>query len=358
MKHSYFKYSQVHKNPIAAFFKRIMLLIIFILIITSLLILTGFVLHKKIILETNTITVPNLPKDLESYTILHISDLNGNMELVNTGELTNLLKGKRFQAVSLTGEMLGKNAKAFETLIQILQNSNKNIPIIYLPSANEQTQYENELLSENIESEYIHHLVNTYNIIYLDRPISLKYNKTSLWFSPEYLYNLDPESTLSALTGEIHRIEQGNNLFNEETSKLYKKISYRSRIMEDAIIAKKAISPNEIQIALSSVPLNQEYISNAIRLNDSTSNFALKNASLVLSGGLVGGQWCLPGGQPLYAPGYGLFPNKNEIYGLNRILTINQYISTGLGTLDIYPYFSFRIFNPPTISLLKLSTKY
>ena len=160
------------------------------------------------------------------------------------------------------------------------------------------------------------------------------------------------------MTSEIKRLETEGKLFDEQVSLNYKHLSYRSRIMEAAIEAQKTTSEKDVQVILSSYPLSAEYISNNIRYNTNESFFSMKYAHLLLAGSLVGGQWRLPDGTPFYVPDYGFFPNKELIYGKSRVLTLEQYNSPGLSVSKEYPLPQIRVFNSPTITLIKLSSTY
>ena len=69
----------------------------------------------------------------------------------------------------------------------------------------------------------------------------------------------------------------------------------------------------------------------------------------------------LPLAGPIFIPSetlplYGLFPGDSMHSGLNRSGRTAVYISPGLGSSDeSYPPFFFRLFNPPTVTLITLT---
>lgn len=340
------------------FIKKSILLLFTLLLIFIIIMTLGYSLNNKILLQTESISVPYINKKLNGYSILHISDFNSNEALILKNDIVKLLKEKSFNAVCFTGNMIGDNdnLKAIKLLISQIKQINQNANIYYLPGDYDPspTNYEN---NEQIYTNCILELQKL-GVIYLDRPYYEQYGKDKIWFSPEYLYSIDPVVTLNAMTSEIERLESSSDLFNPHNANIYKSLSYQSRIMESTIDAQKIAGPNDIQILLSSLPLNSNSISDSIEFSNKDSNFSMRKATLILAGSLVGGQWCLPGSQPIYVPGYGLFPNKSEIYGKSRILTVNQYISPGLSCSPLYPYPKIRIYTSPTITIIKLKNTY
>lgn len=348
------------KQPKKNLLLRILIGILFCIAAMSICIILGYSLNNSVVLERQSVTIANLSKDLDGFTILHISDLNGKASIIEKKEIHTLLRGKTYHAVCFTGNMMGsaQESEAFFELIRQLQSLNSTVPIYYLPG----TEDPHPLVSkpsgsDNILAEHIREL-NAMGVTLVDRPIALKRKTNKIWFSPEYLYSIDPAATLNAMTAEIKRMESEGNLFDEQVSLNYKQLSYRSRVMESALDAQKITSDKDVQVILSSYPLSAEYISNTIRYNSTESLFSMKYAHLLLAGSLVGGQWQLPGGIPIYVPEYGFFPSRESIYGKSRILTLEQYISPGLSASSIYPYPKIRVFNSPTITLIKLTSKY
>lgn len=346
------------KTKQAIAWKKILFIFIFLLILLIVFFTLGYSLNNKIILTKETISIPNIDKSLNGYTILHISDLNGNTNIISEDAILKLLHGQRFNSVCFTGNMIGKNGNlsALTMLVEQIKKINEKAIIYFLPGEFDPDPI-SESPSQEIKSDYIL-ILESLGVKYLDRPYYEQIGKRRVFFSPEYLYNIDPKTTLDTMTNEIENIENKGELFLPEKSSIYKNISYKSRIMEEAINVQKIIDPQDIQIIVSSMPLNSDTISNSISYSDPENMFSFRKAHMILSGSLVGGQWCLPGGQPIYVPEYGLLPDKQQISGKSRILTIDQYISTGLSCSPIYPYPKIRIYNPPTITLIKFNNKY
>ena len=116
---------------------------------------------------------------------------------------------------------------------------------------------------------------------------------------------------------------------------------------------------DDIQIALSHVPITQEEM-NASALNDDRSTvFSLRKASLILSGHWCGGQFRIPLLGAPYVPGLGSWPSDSLLRGLNYLNSIPQYISPGLSASSVYEWWqSFRFMNQPIVTRITLTSKY
>ena len=62
----------------------------------------------------------------------------------------------------------------------------------------------------------------------------------------------------------------------------------------------------------------------------------------------------MPGVGALYEPDMGWFPPDDGLMGMQRINSINQYISGGLGPSEAHPL-KGRLFNSPSVTLLKFT---
>ena len=87
-----------------------------------------------------------------------------------------------------------------------------------------------------------------------------------------------------------------------------------------------------------------------------------RDYDLIIGGHYHGGQIRLPIVGALFVPEswykwYGLFPPQNRVKGLWEYKHTKQYVSTGLGSSNAIPFLKFRLFNPPEINMLTLTTK-
>lgn len=347
---------KVRKKKRKTNFKLVLLFIVTFIISISIL---NKSVTNNLILEQNTITIPNISRYSNGFTILHISDLNGNEKVLDINKFKSLIKTHNFSAVCLTGDMVGKSysLKPLIELINAIHDMNKNAPIYFICGDTDpdaiQTKAHNDT---EVLSGYIRQLQQL-GVIYLDQPMKLEYGSDNIWFCPGYLYTVNHQGTLDAMTKELQRMETNGEQYTDDGAAIYRSLEYRSRIMENTILAQKEMKENDLQIVLNHTPFNEEIIRTQIEFGREDNMLQLKKASLVLSGHYVAGQWRIPGIGAIYVPGLGFFPDDKKITGVSRILSLSQHISPGISTSDIYPIFNFRFLNTPTISLIKLSNR-
>ena len=118
--------------------------------------------------------------------------------------------------------------------------------------------------------------------------------------------------------------------------------------------AREAMTEDDICIVLTHAPLGQDFISGTSQLG--VVNPLISRIDLVLAGHLNGGQAVLPFVGPIYLPGRGAFPGTQNVSGLSRVGEFLQHISPGLGVNPRH-VIPMRLFNPPTITLIKLTNK-
>ena len=109
-----------------------------------------------------------------------------------------------------------------------------------------------------------------------------------------------------------------------------------------------------MQIAVSHAPLEKEYIRTSIEWADDSQALNFKAIDLLMAGHYCAGQWRLPGVGPIYVPEVGWFPGDEGIVGMQRVNSINQYISPGVGASEYYPI-KGRFLNNPAVTLLKFT---
>ena len=78
-------------------------------------------------LDNLRLRVLNLPADLENYSILHLSDLHGEMYGENQRAIAAALGDTRFSCVVMTGDMLGPEGE-MEPLLELIALLPKKTP--------------------------------------------------------------------------------------------------------------------------------------------------------------------------------------------------------------------------------------
>ena len=192
--------------------------------------------------------------------------------------------------------------------------------------------------------------------IYLDAPVSQTVGKKTVWFSPEYLYDVDVDGLIGALTSQQQSMEAQGTQYEAEGGAAYRALGYRIEAYQRTQQALKEMTDTDLQIAVNHVPMETSYIRESIEWADQEKIFNFRNISLLLCGHYCGGQWRLPGGGAIYVPEKGWFPSDDGIRGMQRINSLNQYISPGIGASDDYPM-KGRLFNKPTVTLITFTAR-
>ena len=192
--------------------------------------------------------------------------------------------------------------------------------------------------------------------IYLDAPVSLTVGKKTVWFSPEYLYDVDVDGLIGALTSQQQSMEAQGTQYEAEGGAAYRALGYRIEAYQRTQQALKEMTDTDLQIAVNHVPMETSYLRESIEWADQEKIFNFRNISLLLCGHYCGGQWRLPGGGAIYVPEKGWFPSDDGIRGMQRINSLNQYISPGIGASDDYPM-KGRLFNKPTVTLITFTAR-
>ena len=334
----------------------LILAILFAVVVLSL--LTNEALNRRLDLNTEKIRVMSLDKALENFTLLHISDLHGDARGLDPEVWRTLLYGKGFSAVVLTGDMVGRTGDytPLVALIKTLRQIKADVPVYLIAGDDDPAPVLSELHGNpEVLADWVRAAQNA-GAIYLDRPVSQQVGKRTVWFAPEYLYSVDVPGMLDSLTRQKQDMESAGQQFEGEGGAAYRALCYRLDAITASAAAIKAMNKNDLQIALTHVPLEADYVREMVAWADESAVFTFRRLTLVLAGHYCGGQWRLAGLGPLYVPEKGWFAGDTGIVGLDRVNSITQYISGGIGASDFYPM-PGRLFNAPSVSLLAFTAK-
>ena len=139
--------------------------------------------------------------------------------------------------------------------------------------------------------------------------------------------------------------------------------SWRLRQLQKLDESIRLMAPEDAHIALSHYPPTREYIDVTQQLGEAEAEpyTFLPTVDLVLAGHYCGGGWKLPFLGALYVPDitldrHGWFPAKDTVEGLRMLGTTQLYTSPGLSVTDKILLPNFRLFNPPTVTLITLTS--
>lgn len=271
-----------------------------ILVMLLISIMVSWVIWGNLSVETTKLTVisKDLPEAFDKFSIAHISDLHNAEYGKNNEKLIDILEAESPNIIAITGDLIDSNHTNLEVALSFAQQAVKIAPCYFVTGNHEAwigSQYE-ELKTS---------LQNTGITVLQDEAIELNYGDVCI----QLIGLNDPD------------------------------FSERDRLLSESILEAKLSQVNisdGFTILLSHRP---EYF----------NVYQNKNIDLVLSGHAHGGQFRLPLGGGVIAPGQGLFPKYDAgAYTENGTTMI---VSRGIGN-SIIPV---RINNPPEIVIIELN---
>lgn len=318
--------------------------------------LMNHAVNLRVELHEEKVSVMGLDKAFEGFTVLHISDLQAAPAGSDMELWRELLYGKTFHAVVLSGDMVGYTGdyEPLLSLIHTLGEIRKDIPIYFIAGDEDPLpvvstpQGTPEALSDWVRA------AQKMGAVYLDAPVAQQVGKKTVWFVPEYLYDVDAEGMVSSLQNQKIEMEAAGTQYEAQGGAAYRSLLYRQEAMQRTVEAQRVMLSADLQIAVSHVPLQPGYIRTSLEWADQTRAFNFRNISLLLCGHYCAGQWRLPGAGAVYVPDKGWFPGDSGLVGMQRVNSINQYISPGIGDCAEYPL-PGRLFNPPGATLIRFT---
>lgn len=315
----------------------------------------NFALNHTVVYEKTYVTITNLPSSLENWTILHLSDLNGASIGENQSAIKKAIGTRSYSCIVLSGNMVGPGGDV-EPVLDLVSILPRETPILLLPGDGDPSPYAAAAHgSLSPYAEWAQRLLDA-GVIILDEPVSFQRNKATIWFVPEYLYSLDLNSTEKAYQDQLDALNAVVGSLTPDQAALKRSAEYQVERMRRIRETIATIGANDIQIAVTHMPLTKSYVATAKANSKAGTVFSIHNVSLSLAGGYCAGQWRIPGVGAIWAPELGFFPEDVQLSGLGYINGIWQHISPGLGVNDIYPVLPFRMFNSPAATMLVLTT--
>lgn len=330
-------------------------LVLIVLAIALVGFLVNTVYEYSLVYIRQPITVSNLPEDLEQFSILHLSDLNGRKGLGK--RISKALGSRIYSCVVMTGDMVGPDGN-IDGLLEVVSELPQGIPILMIPGDHD-PDYLDPMAHAGLTAyaDWAEKLIGA-GVTILDEPYLMtrgRNDRSRIWFIPEELYSLNLESLETTYTGVLSRLPQGSLSADQAAQKRVADYQIaRARRIQETI---RTIGADDIQIAVAHVPLTESFSETLIGWKDSTAVFSMRQVSLIMAGHYCAGQWRIPGVGAVYVPELGWFPPDERIVGRSFVGRIPQYISPGLGASASYPYMPFRLFNNPTVTSLELTQK-
>ena len=320
--------------------------------------------NSNLSITEQTVTVVGLPEDMEGYRIVVLSDLNGRRFGDSQSLLLRTLNGIKYDAIFCLGDMVGKsgNAQPFWEFLEGLKRPEKvyficgdSDPGPYLPSARGTEGVLSQLILEDWILGAIERGAN-----YVDAPISIPVKKSTLWISPATMLNLETISTLAAWQDQTEQEEDGVRSGITEDYTHLPITTYRSKLAQKLYDAQRTMTASDIHISLAHEIPSEAFIYTSEDHKSDTERF-LASPELILAGHYCGGVWHLPIFGAFYVPDKtlprgGWFPDQQRVSGLSEVGEAQVYITRGLSTSGSVPLMPFRLFNPPEISVITLTS--
>lgn len=299
------------------------------------------------------VTIANLPRELENWTILHLSDLNG-ADLGNRQSAVRTAIGTRsYSCIVLSGNMVGASGDV-QPLLDLVSILPQGTPVLLLPGDADPPLY--NLSGEGgVYADWAAAL-QAAGVTILDEPIAFQREKKTIWFVPEYLYTLNIEGTLTAYQNQLDALNAQVEALTPEQEGQKRNARYQVERMQRILEKIDSMKEEDIQVAVSHIPLTRQGMTEARLYANDRKAFSFSRVSLVLAGGYCAGQWRIPGVGAIYVPELGFFPEDVQITGLGYLGGVWQHISPGLGPSSLYPWMPFRLFNSPGATMLVLTS--
>ena len=308
----------------------------------------NFLVNQFIHVAHVTVPVTGLDEEFDGYTLLHISDLKGATFGSNQRLLSFALGRSEFDAVVLTGDMLSthENAQPLYALIEQLRAVSPDAPIYFIAGDDDPPVTSSAYFTGG--SPFAPWVLGAQQrgAQLLSSPQAIARGEQTVWLMAGNHLSLDVETMQGQYEQQyLKALDSGD----ENEIELAK---HNLKSLQETRDARAAIADGDAVIALTHTPpAFGEYSAEVYR-----------GVDLVLCGHALGGLIRLPVVGPVFIPSpslprYGLFPGRSTHYGLTREGRTQLYVSPGLGTEnDDYPFFFFRLLNPPTVTLITLTT--
>ena len=192
--------SELTKRHRSHRFRNAVLLILPILIIS--LYVLNITVSRRVQLQEIRLTMLNLPDDLESYSILHLSDLHGARYGEKQKAFATALGTTRYSCVVMTGDMLGKDGDV-EPLLELIALMPPDTPKFLIPGDTDGPLVDSKAHSSlSVYTDWVERLTAA-GVQILDRPVLITREKGRIWFVPEELYAMDLEGMRNVFRKQI-----------------------------------------------------------------------------------------------------------------------------------------------------------
>ncbi len=336
-------------KPRAPLGRRI-LLILLVLLLAALAV--NLAVNQFVQVARVTVPIRRMDSAFEGYTLLQISDLKGATFGADQSFIRFALQNEDFDAVVLTGDMVSSrgNAQPLYALIEMLRELKPDAPIYMIPGDKDPLPASMSYATGG--SPFAPWVLGAKQRggLLLSAPVRIERDGHVLCLTTSALLNLD----MDTMQEQFER--QYLDALAEGDENAIELATYNLQWLTETRDARAQMTDEDVYIALTHVPPADEELEGAY------AGSLRGRLHLVVCGHYQGGLVRLPFVGALFIPSqnlplYGLLPGADAYYGLTKKGGTYLYVSPGLGDNDgLYPLPFFRLFNPPTVSLLSLTT--
>ncbi|PEL07010.1 hypothetical protein CN601_20175 [Bacillus sp. AFS017336] len=304
--------------------------------------------NNRIKIVKQDIIIDHLPKDLEGYKILQITDLHSKEFGKNQRRLLQSINSIDYDSIVFTGDMaLNNETKKYKPFYDLLKGIRNKENAIYIPGNDDPEAYFVNSKGELAKTEFVKGIEKR-GVKFLESVYSVKKNNSSINF-------VDFEASILNPTQSYVRV---NGIFVPAYERTVQYTDHREKLLSE-VSSIDHLNKNDILIALNHFPVVDARIDTL--LNDPNLKFKDRKYDLIIAGHYHGGQIRIPFIGALFVPeswykNNGLFPPQNRVKGLWEYKHTKQYVSAGLGSSEAIPLLKFRFFNPPEINVLTLKS--
>jgi uncharacterized protein len=309
--------------------------LMFVSIVSIILILYIISDNNRIKIVKQEVIIDNLPKEIEGFTILQITDLHEKEFGKNQYRLIEKINSLSYDVIVFTGDMLkssdSTNYSPFYKLFEGLKNKDN---ALFVPGNTDRYSYYLNSDMPYTKSDFI---------------IGMERRGVKLL---ESIYTVEKGINKVYFTNFEFLIQNSKSLKTDISS------SDNSIILEQLhyeMTPSKHKANTDILIGLTHYPVVDARLDHLM----DNPEYKVKDYDLILAGHYHGGQFRIPFLGAVFIPEGmyprgGLLPPQDRVKGLWEYRGIKQYVSAGLGSSDAIPSLNFRVFNTPEINLITL----
>lgn len=320
--------------------------------------------NSDIAVDKATLAIAGLSPDFEGYTILLMSDLQGQSMGDQQAKLLSVVNQQNYDIAILAGDMVGKKGDA-QPLLDLLSGMTGGKPVYFIagdsdpgPMLDEPRALSSGTLEQFTLEDWIVQ-AEELGATYLDTSTAIKVGASTLWLTPASLLNVNASETLSRLGAQV-TLETQEVLDGLDAA--YRALpftSYRQQCLDALSAAVKSMTDSDLHIAVAHQPPSDEFLQSAY--TSSQSDSFLRAVDLVLAGHYCGGNWKLPFVGALYIPSddlprHGWFPARSQVEGYRLSGSTGVYVTGGLGATDAIHTPGFRLANKSKVTLITLTS--